>query len=627
MPKNKSKSKSRDNAVRLENPLDAGNSTDIFEDEFVGNTWPSRNGKMVLDVQRGREMCEGIQELYVHLRKQSKQNGSSGRDNFGLWKQDSDDEEEDVTGSGDKHSGEMYFDAAFVDAQKSMKNTKHALKIGNPDAMTPDELKRELAKFEQSTKGDPAALRNRLKAAYEQEATRMRGNTRLVLHFNSDLTQRNLQQMIAKVNSRRAGAIQDKLKGAHSDLREAHASIRDMQAQIDAQKAMLADLQAQLDTASGRKPVIKKVVERMGVPKMALTMAGSTKLSGTMKANWDAWSISQIAQEKARLSKCQVLVLDTSGFKWEKAFKKLKTKDGRPIECRHSAWHLINVASTSHFGGQAIIDQLVVTEDGAAHERFIPDCVLIRDRCRQVNGEDHTHQLMGLICSRTPCINKAGAALNCLDRPVVYSELLNIRNVEGERDGRFKFPLIDQEYFANEAPASIRPTFPTVTKLSTVASGFGKLRAEDEQSFGDISSILALSSEYFTTEESMVVAAEIYIQWINGSIRCFKRVKSSSYTGFRSWSDWGTVQYQEVDQTKQYKKWAELVSSIFGGLDIFALNVIQTDSGEEYILGIQDSSCPFAPQYQSEDAAKCAALVRERIEETRKERAKYVQYN
>jgi hypothetical protein len=626
MPKNKSKGKSQSDSVKLDNPLAAVDSIDASaEFEDLVDAWPTKDGKMVLDVQKGQEMCKGIQDLYVHLRKQAIK-GGGGRDNFGLWKhvEESDDEDEGANDSKEKHSGEMHFDAAFVDAQKAMKKTKHAMKIGNPDAMAPDELKRELAKFKQSTKGDPGALRSRLKAAYELEATKMRGNTRVVMHFNSDRTQRNLQQMIAKVNARRASAVQDKLKGAHTDLREAHASLRDMQAQIDAQKAMLADLQAQL---ARPREVVRKVIEPMGVPKMALTMAVSTKLSGTTKANWDAWSISQIAQEKAQLSKCQVLVLDTSGFKWEKAFKKMKTKDGRPIECRHSAWHLINVASTSHFGGQAVVDQLIVTEDGAAHERFIPDCVLIRDRCRQVNGEDHTHQLMGMICSRTPCVNEAGAVLNCLDRPVVYSELLNIRNVEGEKDGAFKFPLIDQEYFANEAPASIRPTFPTVTKLSTVASGFGKLRAEDEQSFGDMSSILALSSEYFTTEESMEVAAEIYIQWINGSIRCFKRVKSSSYTGFRTWSDWGTVQYQEVDQTKQYKKWAELVSNIFGGLDIFALNVIQTESGEEYILGIQDSSCPFAPQYQSEDAAKCAELVIERIEQTRKERAKYVKYN
>lgn len=619
MPKNKAP---KGKTIKLDNPL-SGSS---FEDstDFINplDDWPRKDGNMVLDTKRGLEMCEMIQELYVHLRKEADKRGLAGRDNFGLWKNigDSEDEDEDEDESSEAvggDGGEIRLDAAFVDAQKAMKKNKQALKIGNADKMSPDELIKELQKYHKSTKGDPAALRSRLKAAYDEEATRMRGNTKVVLHFTSDLTQRNLQQMVAKVNHRRASAVQDKLKGAHTDLKEAQAEIRQMQAQIDA-------LQQQL--AQKMPNVINKVVAT-GVPEMALTMAVSTKLTGTTSSNWDAWSVGQIAQQKAQVSKCQVLVLDTSGFNWSQAFKKLKTKDGRPIECRHSAWHLINVASTSHFGGQAIVDQLVVTADGAAHERFIPDCVLIRDRCRQANGEDHTHQLMGFIYSRTPCVNAAGAALSCLDRPVVYSELLDIRNTEGAKDELFRFPLIEQEYYANEAPASIKPNFPVVAKLRTVASGFGKLRAADEQSFGELSSILALSSQYFTTEESLSVAAEIYIQWIDGNIRCFKRIKSLSGSGFRTWSNWGTLRYEEVDSTKQYKRWAELVSKIFGGLDIFALNVIQTDVGEEYILGIQDSSCPFAPQYQNEDAAQCAALVVGRIEKMRKERARNAKYD
>ena len=623
MPKKKT---SKGKTFKLGNPLSSSGAT-----QFANplDDWPMKDGKMALDTQRGLEMCEIIQELYVHLRKEAEKRGLAGRDTFGLWKHigDSEDEDEDEDqndsgGAVGGDEGDIRLDTAFIDAQKAMKKNKQALKIGNADLMSPDELIKELRKYNKSVKGDPAAMRSRLKAAYDEEAMRMRGNTRVVLHFTSDLTQRNLQQMIAKVNQRRASAVQDKLKGAHTDLREAHAEIRQMQAQINALQDQIA--------RKGAAPVtvIKKVVARpMGVPTMSLTMAVSTKLIGTTNSNWNAWSLDQIAQQKAQVSKCQVLVLDTSGFDWSQAFKKLKTKDGRPIECRHSAWHLINVASTSHFGGQAIVDQLVVTEGGATHERFIPDCVLIRDRCRQVNGEDHTHQLMGFICSRTPCVNTAGAVLNCLDRPVVYSELLDIRNTEGAKDGLFRFPLVEQEYFANEAPASIKPSFPVVAKLRTVASGFGKLRASDAQSFAEISSVLALSSQYFTTEESLSVAAEIYIQWINGTIRCFKRTKSSSESGFRTWSNWGTLQYEEVDNTKQYRRWAELVSKIFGGLDIFALNVIQTDVGNEYILGIQDSSCPFAPQYQNEDAAQCAALVVARIETTRKERARYVNYN
>ena len=375
---------------------------------------------------------------------------------------------------------------------------------------------------------------------------------------------------------------------------------------------------------------------------MALTMAVSTKMSGAMVANWNAWSLTDIAVEKARSRKCQVLVLDTSGFKWAKTFAGMKTKDGRPIQCYHSAWHLINVASTSHYGGCAVVDMLVDRQEEMGgdhtteHVRFIPDCVLVRDSPRQVNGEDHTHQLMGIIASRTPCVNESGAILNCLDRPVVYSELLNIRNKEGQKDekdgegqkvSKFNFPLVEQEYFANEAPASIKPSFPAVTKMSTVHSGFGKLRAEDDTHFSEIASILALSAEYFTTETVHEVASEIYIQWINGNVRTFKRIKSTADGGFRTWSNWGTVQYQEMDENKQYKKWAELVSKIFGGLDIFALNVVVTASGDEYILGMRDGSCNFAPQYASEDAERCAQLVIERINKTRKERSKYEIYN
>ena len=151
----------------------------------------------------------------------------------------------------------------------------------------------------------------------------------------------------------------------------------------------------------------------VGVPQMALTMAVSTRVSGQTPANWKAWyeqtqcpsrsfctrwpiagsfltsawfcrSLSEIGNVKATTSKCQVLVLDTSGFKWKEAFAKVKTKDGRQIEVHHSAWHLINVAATSHFGGCAVVDVLKVGAGGMGHHRIIPDCVLVRDSCRQV---------------------------------------------------------------------------------------------------------------------------------------------------------------------------------------------------------------------------------------------------
>ena len=54
-----------------------------------------------------------------------------------------------------------------------------------------------------------------------------------------------------------------------------------------------------------------------------------------------------------------------------------------------------------------------------------------------MNGADHTHQLMGLVCSRVPCVNSAASILSGRDRPIMYAEMLGIRNRHGkEKDGK-----------------------------------------------------------------------------------------------------------------------------------------------------------------------------------------------
>ena len=105
----------------------------------------------------------------------------------------------------------------------------------------------------------------------------------------------------------------------------------------------------------------------------------------------------------------------------------------------HTAWHLVNISSTSHFGGAAVVDFL----GGSGVTRVIPDVVLIRDPCKSVHGEDHTHQLHALLHSGTPCINSAESLLACSDRPNVYAALMGIRNKQGiNKFGEFSFPLV-----------------------------------------------------------------------------------------------------------------------------------------------------------------------------------------
>lgn len=276
---------------------------------------------------------------------------------------------------------------------------------------------------------------------------------------------------------------------------------------------------------------------------------------------------------------------------------------------------LMNVSATSRFGGTAVVDCLAPARDmgnAEQHTRFTPDCVLIREHCRGVHGEDHTHQLMGLLYSQVPCINAAKSVLRAVDRPGVYAVLLDLRNEMGtEKDGSFHFPLVEQDYFANEAPQSIEPRFPLVAKVSSIHAGFGRMRARDIEAYADTMSMIALHSEYCTTESLIEnVECEIYIQQIGDQVKAYRKQQSAT---FRTWVDAKAAAYEDIPVTKIYREWITAVSAAFDGLDIFALNVLRTTDGGEYIIGLHDTACPLVPHREDEDLKQIAKLVRGKL--------------
>ena len=191
--------------VEMSNPLSA------MED------WPTdSSGRQVLDVRKGLEMRDAITALYAHLRN-AKTPGST-KDTYGLWMQMNDSEEEEEDDDAE-HAGEVYFDRDAASKRAAAKKTKKAFRVGNPQLMASEEVLAELKKLGKSTKGDKKTLVRRLTAAYDEQAEKMRSNTRVVNHFNSEITKRNLQLMIAKVNQGRMTGVQNKLKGAHDDIR------------------------------------------------------------------------------------------------------------------------------------------------------------------------------------------------------------------------------------------------------------------------------------------------------------------------------------------------------------------------------------------------------------------------
>ena len=464
--------------------------TQVHSNPLADEDWPTdRKGRMRIDKHRGQDMMRDITNLYKHLRETAVRDATI-RDSYGLWMHLEDSEDEGGTDSDEEvvaeDDGAVTFDKHFMKRQLATKKLKHAMKVDNPDRMKPEEIEQALVKRGLSLKGDAAHQKDRFKAWLIAEAKRMHTISPVVAHFNSQITQRNLEMLVAKVNQGRHGDVQKKLMTAHADIQrleklhdvvaKQQGVILDRDATIRSLQARLAELEARGGSGGGGRGTIAAFSKDARVGGAADTASRP-----------EPWTLSQVADTKAMAPTCIVLIIDsTSGFEWARHFgaAKAKTKDGRKCSVIHTSWHLVNISSTSHFGGCAVVDILL---GSSGLTRVIPDVVLVRDPCKSVHGEDHSHQLHALLHSGTPCINSAAALLACSERPNVYAALMAIRNKQGlNKKGEFNFPLVQQEFFANEAPNAIVPSYPLVTKLSTVHAGFGKIRCMDGDVFNDL---------------------------------------------------------------------------------------------------------------------------------------------
>eukprot|EP01048_Picozoa_sp_COSAG05_P007334 COSAG05_NODE_514_length_9082_cov_6.915730_6_plen_654_part_00 len=604
-----------------------------------------RNPAYLSPEKQGQEMVGAIRNLYIYLRKEGEKKAQSGvRDTYGLWLQadgsDADEEDDDT-----EVLGVVKLDAKHMDKQANIKKAKKAVRVGNVEYMSNEELQEELQRRELSTKGDKDARKARLTAAFDEEARAMQSATRHVMHFNSPTTKRNIEMLVAKVNRSSHGRVQNKLKEAHEEV----ARLSKLHEVVTAQELQLMENDATISSLQARVAELEALKKTMDVATAGLTAGGNvmgghtiasfTKVSRTVRENnvtvvnndiqrLDPWDLAKIAQQKnfeggeefyGARSVCTVLVIDSiSGINWNRAFKQQKTRDGRLIRAVHSSWHLINVASTSHFGGYAICDVLTSEESTSTLTRIMPECVLVRDSCKSVHGEDHSHQLLGFMHAGVPCVNSAQALLQCIERPIIYAALLGIRNQQGvNKDGSFKFPLIQQDYFANESPSPISNVgrYPLMTKLSTVHRGFGKFRCRDAETFTDLSSMISLSRDYYTTEPLLEgIRAEIQILQLGKQVRAYRKSRADGQT-FRTWDAWGSVHYDDIKMESRWSSWASEVSKLFGGLDMFSLSVLVDAAGEEFIIGIHTTDYSLADQHINQDATAMTRLVAEKVAE------------
>jgi glutathione synthase/RimK-type ligase-like ATP-grasp enzyme len=77
----------------------------------------------------------------------------------------------------------------------------------------------------------------------------------------------------------------------------------------------------------------------------------------------------------------------------------------------------------------------------------------------------------------------------------------------------------------------------------------------------------------------------------------------------------GSAKVEQVPMTEQYKLWADAASSLYGGLDILAVDVLHGKDGNDYIIEVNDTGMGVLDEAAVEDNGYIRDLALQRINE------------
>ncbi|CAF2762943.1 unnamed protein product [Rotaria sp. Silwood2] len=326
-----------------------------------------------------------------------------------------------------------------------------------------------------------------------------------------------------------------------------------------------------------------------------------------------------ISKEKFKL----LLVIDDQHTDWSKYFKGKKIFADYDIRVEQAEFKDINLAAYSDAG--TLVDINIYRNGTHVVRSFRPDFVLVRQYVRDINI-DWTNLILGMQYGALPGVNSMKALYNFRDKPWIFAELLNIQR----RLGTDQFPLISQAYYPNHREMLISPQFPSVVKVGHAHQGLGKvtyilkksftfslrneilfffyfskIRVENAYDYQDLTSVVAISNCYSTVEPYIDGRCDVYVQKIGQYYKAFIR---KSLTG--NWkANTGSAMLEQIEMTDRYRLWIDEVSQLFGGLDMCAIEIVQSKDGKEYIVQVNDSCMQLLGESQDEDRRCIAELV------------------
>lgn len=104
---------------------------------------------------------------------------------------------------------------------------------------------------------------------------------------------------------------------------------------------------------------------------------------------------------------------------------------------------------------------------------------------------------------------------------------------------------------------------------------------------------------------------EFRIQKLGNNYRGFKRISSSSWK-----NNWGAIQHQDYGLEERHREWIDRAATIFGGLDICALDVLKLKDGKEVILELNGTACGLMADHEAEDATHIRDMLIDKMSAT-----------
>ncbi len=308
-----------------------------------------------------------------------------------------------------------------------------------------------------------------------------------------------------------------------------------------------------------------------------------------------------------------LLVIDyNSSNDWYSKFRGKVLRSGEAIRVEQAGWQDIVLVCNSSLGAPIITLKPPLNDDTLrcqqTEREFRPDFLLIRNFPSALHGESYRNVLLGFMFCNIPSVNSLQSIYMCSEKPIVYGALKSIQQeMSSCASEENAFPLIPQIYYPNirtcdmfqeQDGVTVPSTYPQVIKIGTVHAGYGKSKLDSKSSFDDFTTCMALHSNYYTSEPFVHnVTHDLRLQKIGSHMRVYKRSSDSSWK-----NNWGAIKFESVQHIEpRYIEWMNRVGKLFGGLDMFALDVMVTSDGREHIIEVNDSSMGLMHEHERED--------------------------